>query len=448
MAKIFNDIYKVFTITVLILMGFGLFLQTPAQLLEGLLIIFRAPNILVTDYIEIAGLGPALVNAGILSLASVGMLLFFKHEPQSGTIGGLWLLVGFALFGKNILNVIPIYLGGFLYARFRKQPFSNSIMTILVASSLAPAVSQKLFIDLDIIVLTGLESIGVAGSFAEPLSIASGYVAAVGMGIAIGFVFEPLASNIKKAHDGFNLYNGGLTAGIIAIFITATLGSFNIFYQLNDEWSSGNNPLIFLITIVISLWLLFVGLYMNWRQLGLRGIWERLREINHTKADYYPEFGTFCYINMGLLGLFCILVSAIFSIELSALAFGAIITIIGFGANGKNIPSGAALMLGVAVGTFFSPMEFHDPGIIAAFFFVLSLCPIPSKFGLHWGVIAGILHIHLVTSLAVPSGGINLYNNGLAAGFVAILLVPVILAFKARATTIEEAKAAIKSGRN
>jgi hypothetical protein len=405
-----------------------------------MLIIFRAPNILVTDYIEIAGLGPALVNAAILSLASVGMLIFFKHEPQSGTIGGLWLLVGFALFGKNILNVIPIYIGGFLYARFRSQPFSNSIMTILVASSLAPAVSQKLFIGLDNIVLEGLWALGMDGRLAEILSIASGYLAAIAMGVAIGFVFEPLATNIRKSHDGFNLYNGGLTAGIIAIFITSTMSSFGIFYEMNDQWSSGNNRPIFFITIVISLWLLFVGLYMNWRQLGLKGIWEKLREINHTKADYYPDFGTFCYINMGLLGIFCIAVSAVLGMELSGLAFGAIITIIGFGANGKNIPSGAALMLGVAVGTFFSPMELHDPGVITAFFFVLSLCPIPSKFGLHWGIIAGILHIHLVTSLAIPSGGINLYNNGLSAGFVAILLVPVILAFKARGNAIKEAK--------
>jgi len=428
MAKTFNDIYKVFTITVLILVVFGLTLQPPKELIEGLLIIFRAPNILVTDYIAIAGLGPALVNAGILSLASVGMLLLFKHEPQSGTIGGLWLLVGFALFGKNIFNVIPIYLGGLLYAKFRRQPFSNTIMTILVASSLAPAVSQQLFIGI------------------EPVFL--GYLAAIGMGVAIGFVFEPLASNIKKAHDGFNLYNGGLTAGIIAIFITSTMSSFGIFYQMNDAWSSGNNLSITIITVIVSLWLVFVGLYMNWKQLRLKGIWEKLKEISHTKADYYPDFGTFCYINMGLLGIFCITVANVMRMEISGLAFGAILTIIGFGANGKNIPSGASLMLGVSIGTILSPMNLWDPGVITAFFFVLSLCPIPSKFGLHWGVIAGILHIHLVTSLAYPSGGINLYNNGLAAGFVAILLVPVILAFKARATTVKEVKAAIAKDRN
>jgi hypothetical protein len=150
---------------------------------------------------------------------------------------------------------------------------------------------------------------------------------------------------------------------------------------------------------------------------------------------------------MGLLGIFCVTVAGVLGMEISGLAFGAILTIIGFGANGKNIPSGASLMLGVAIGTFFSPKDLWDPGVITAFFFVLSLCPFPSKFGLRWGVIAGIIHIHLVTSLAYPSGGINLYNNGLAAGFVAILLVPVILAFKARATTVKEAKAAILKDR-
>ena len=411
MTQTFNSIYKVFAISVLIMTIFGLVMQTPAELINGLWIIFSSPNVLVTDYIELAGLGPTLVNAGILSFASVGMLIAFKHKAESGTISNLWLIVGFAFFGKHLFNVLPIFLGGFLYARFKGQPYKSSIMTILVASSLAPAVSQQLFV-------------GIESYF---LSI----LAALGMGILIGFVFEPLAVNVKKIHDGFNLYNGGLTAGIIAIFITSTFSSFGIEIGLKDIWSSGNNLIISIITIIVCVWMLFVGWYCN-RELSIKDIFRRLKDISKTKSDYYPEFGTFCYINMGLIGIFCILVANILGMEISGLAFGAIVTIIGFGANGKNIPSGAALMLGVAIGTFLSPFSLFDPGIIAAFFFVLALCPIPNVFGWHWGVVAGIIHIHLVTSLAVPSGGMNLYNNGLSAGFVAILLVPMILVIKAR----------------
>ena len=411
MTKTFNSIYKVFAISVIIITIFGLVLQTPGELLNGLWIIFTSPNVLVTDFIELAGMGPALVNAGILAFASMGMLLAFGHKPSSGTISNLWLIVGFALFGKHIVNVLPIFFGGFLYACFRRQPYSNSILTILVGSSLAPAVSQQAFV-------------GIGN---QHLSL----LAALSMGIFIGFIFEPLAVNIRKAHEGYNLYNGGFAAGIIAIFLTSTFATFGIDIQLRDIWSSGNNFIISVITAIVCVWLLIVGWYCN-RELGLKGIFNRYKELCKVKADYYPEFGTFCYINMGAIGIFCIIVANILGMEISGLAFGAILTIIGFGANGKNIPSGAALMLGIAIGTFFSPLSLFDPGVIGAFFFVLALCPLPTVYGLQWGVVAGIIHIHLVTSLAVPSGGMNLYNNGLSAGFVVILLMPIIIAIKDR----------------
>ncbi|MCL2866023.1 MAG: DUF1576 domain-containing protein [Lachnospiraceae bacterium] len=411
MTKTLNSIYKVFVISALILLAFGVSLQTPAELVRGLMAIFTAPAVLVTDFVYIGGLGPAIVNGVILAMASVGILVLLKTEQGSGTIANLWLLVGFGLFGKTIINVLPIYLGGYLYARFRKESYSNSILTILVASSMAPAVSQKLFIGI------GNTALSILAAFA--------------MGVAIGFVFEPLAKNVFKAHDGFNLYNGGLTAGILAIFITSTLSTFGIEPGLNDIWSEGNNVMISIITIVLCVFFIFIGWYCN-RDLGIMGILKKLKGISGTKSNYYPEFGTLCYINMGLLGLFCILAAVIFDMQLSGLAWGGIITIIGFGANGKNVPSAIALMIGIGIATFFSPFHIRDPGVVVAFYFVTALSPIPNMFGLHWGVIAGIIHLHVVTSLAGPSGGINLYNNGLAAGLIAMLLVPFILALKNR----------------
>ena len=419
MTKTFNCVYKTFIISALILLAFGVALQTPGELIEGLWLIITSPAVLVTDFIVVGGLGPALVNGAVLGLVSVGLLIFLKTETASGTIANLWLLVGFGLFGKTFINVIPIYLGGYLYARFTKQPYRNSVLTILVASSLAPAVNQKLFIDIE--------------------STALSFLAAILMGVIIGFVFEPVAKNIFKAHDGFNLYNGGLTAGILAMFITFFLATFGITPELSSIWSSGNNFIISVITIVLSLYFIFAGWYPN-KALGLKGIIKKLHQMSKTKANYYPDFGPFVYINMGLLGIFCIIVALVLGLEMSGLAWGAILTIIGFGANGKNIPSAIALMGGVWLATVLSPFSIHDPGIIVAFYFVTALSPVPNIFGLHWGVVAGFLHLHLVTSMAVPTGGINLYNNGMAAGVVTIILVPLILSVQKRKDNIKSQK--------
>jgi hypothetical protein len=135
---------------------------------------------------------------------------------------------------------------------------------------------------------------------------------------------------------------------------------------------------------------------------------------------------------MGALGLFCVAVANILSIEINGLVFGGILTVIGFGANGKQLYSISSLMAGVVFATLLSPLNFYDPSVTVAFFFVACLSPIPAKYGWHWGFVAGLIHIHLATSLTAPSGGINLYNNGVAAGFVVILLLPVLRALEQR----------------
>jgi len=416
MAKYFKSIHAVFFMTTLFFAGAALLLDTPAALLDGLLAIFQAPDLLVTDYVYVGGLGAALLNSALTSLLALGMLILFNHEAKSATISNLWLVTGFAFFGKNPLNVLPIFFGGWLYSRFMKQNFNVNILTCLVAASLAPAVTQKVFV----------------GPGGEIFNLAF----AIGVGVLIGFIFDPVAKNIFKAHDGFNLYNAGFTAGMLAIIITSIFASYNVYYQMNDQWSSGNNLVISAFLIVLSLFLIGVGLYMHG---DVKDAFTRTLSLRKHHNDYFPVYGYVCYVNMGLLGIFCTAVALLLGLEITGLALGAIISVMGFGANGKQIYSTSSLMAGIALGSFLSPHSLSDPGVVVAFFFVACLSPIPAKFGWHWGVIAGVIHLHLVTSLAVPSGGINLYNNGVAAGFVTILILPIIRAIHQRR---EEASAA------
>jgi len=409
MSKCFKSIHNVFFITLLIFFATAFILDPGLSIFRGLEAIWRAPDILVTDYVYVGGLGAAILNSAITSLIAFGMLLVFKHEAKSATISNLWLVLGFAFFGKNPLTVIPIFFGGWLYSKFMKQNFNVNILTCLVAASMSPAVTQKIFI--------GVES--------EMLNV----LFAVCMGIFIGFIFDPMAKNIFKAHDGFNLYNGGFTAGMLAIIITSVFASYDISYIMNDQWGSGYNFEIRTLLIIVSLFLIFVGVYMHG---DARDAFKQTFSMRKQQNDYYPTYGYVCYVNMGVLGLFCTLMTAVIQIEISGLVLGAILSVMGFGANGKQVYSVSSLMAGIFLGTLLSPWSVQDPGVAVSFFFVACLSPVPAKFGWHWGVIAGMIHLHVVTSIALPSGGINLYNNGVAAGFVVVLLLPIIRMIRQR----------------
>jgi hypothetical protein len=85
-------------------------------------------------------------------------------------------------------------------------------------------------------------------------------------------------------------------------------------------------------------------------------------------------------------------------------------------------------MLGVFLGSLFKPWNAADPSIVLAALFGTTLAPIAGRFGWHWGVVAGIVHSSAALSVGALHAGLNLYNNGFAAGIVAAVLAPVIMA--------------------
>jgi hypothetical protein len=62
--------------------------------------------------------------------------------------------------------------------------------------------------------------------------------------------------------------------------------------------------------------------------------------------------------------------------------------------------------------------------------FGTTIAPIAGQYGPLVGIVAGILHLTVVTNIGVVHGGINLYNNGFSGGMVAGFMLPIIDAFK------------------
>ena len=390
---------------------FGLVVDGPAQVLRGLAEIVTTRDALLTDYFGIGGIGGACVNAGLLTLCACFVYRVARAKINGAAVACLFLVLGFGLFGKNLLNIWSIVLGVFLYARFRGEPFAAHVNTAFFGAALAPVFSEILF------------STSLAFAVRLPLAVVTSLV--------IGFILAPAAAQLFKAHNGFTLYNMGFTAGIVGTLVVATYKSYGFVPDPVMIWTTGNNVLLggFLAAVLGSM--VAVGWWID------RALPSRLKSIVAQSGQAPTDFIALAgfgptLANMGLTGAVGTLYVLLVGGDLNGPVIGAILTIVGFAAYGKHPRNIAPIMLGVFVGSLAKPWSAADPSIVLAALFGTTLAPIAGRFGWHWGVVAGVVHSSAALSVGVLHAGLNLYNNGFAAGIVAAVLVPVIIAIRGR----------------
>jgi len=413
--------YRVHVLLFVFYIVYGFVWASPSEVLEGMRIILTSSNILVTDYIYIAGLGATFVNVGIMGLIAVFVLSAARHRVFGLDMGVLGLVTGFAFFGKNPLNMLPILFGAWLFSRFAKRPFEENLVPALLGNALAPAVSQLAHVEM------------------LPTELGIGLGALVG--IFIGFTISPLAAWFKRSHDGLNLYNVGFTAGIFAIGLMALYSNLGIEFEPRAYWSYGNNTALIILLMVTSLYFGAIGIFVN---VGKKVTLKELLLVPTEDFDYYKWYGEKIYIAMGILGVASVAFMLVMQAEFTGLAVGAILSIIGFGAFGKSLLHAIPIVVGTIladIANYYSfGTEVNENGNMVAILFSTCLTPISKVHGWKWGIVAGFLHLSLATNIGIFHGGMNLYNNGLAGGFVAMLLLPVMRAFDERKKRRKEEK--------
>lgn len=393
--------------------AFGFVVDTPAQILDGLGEILTTRDALLTDYFGIGGIGAACVSAGLLTLCAC----FVYHRTHARMTGAavacLFLVLGFGLFGKNLLNVWPIVAGVYLYARFRGEPFATHINTAFFGTALAPVVSEILF------------SSSLSPEVRIPLAIATG--------LLLGFLLAPAAAQLFKAHMGFSLYNMGFTAGVVGTLIVAMYKAYGFVPVPVMIWTTGNNALLAVFLAVLFASMLAIGRYAD------RALVRRLAEIMRAPGTSPTDFIAMAgfgptLANMALAGAVATAYVMLIGGDLNGPVIGAILTIVGFAACGKHARNIVPIMLGVFIGSLARPWNAADPSVTLAALFGTSLAPIAGRFGWHWGIIAGLVHSSAAMTVGPLHAGLNLYNNGFAAGIVASVLVPVIIAIRTSAS--------------
>ncbi|MGG5460308.1 DUF1576 domain-containing protein [Clostridium sp. B9] len=383
------------------------FLESPKEIINGLYRIILNSDILITDYISIGGFGATLVNCAILGL--VFLFLFYITDTKSTgrSIMSLWFLTGFGMFGKNILNVWPIILGTWIYTKVKKRAFKDYLVVASLGTALAPTVSQF--------------------SFFPGIHPLSGIIMGTLVGIIIGFILPPIAKNASKLHSGFSLYNVGFAGGIIAIAVMSLMRAVGHDFETNSIWHKGNNNFYMIFLLAISIYFIICSFILDKSkrsvlkdQIGIN------REHGIFPSDFFSIYGSSCYFNMGILCIFSTLFVLLINGDLNGPTIGAIFSMAGFGCYGKNLSNSVPLIIGASLASLLSIADINSPVTVVCILFSTGLAPISGYYGWPYGIIAGFLHIFMVFNIGELHGGLNLYNNGLAGGFVAALIVPVI----------------------
>ena len=347
------------------LMLLGLTLEAPMDILKGLYHIVTMQDLLITDYVSIGGPGAALVNAGLVTIISI-CIIKFSGDPYNGfTIVEMGLMAGFSLFGKNFVNIWPIILGTWLYAKYQREPFSKHAAVSLLATSLAPLVSYM-----------SLGSIHAS----LPLGAVTG--------VLIGFILPSLSAYTYKVQNGMNLYNMGFACGLFAMMIVPVLTAFGDSPDSVLYWAKGyNTGFIAVLSLLCSI-LILLGFFAT--GVPAWSVWAGYRRLLSTTgrapSDYLRMFGYGpVLVNIGVNGFLGMAYVLLVGGDLNGPTIGGIFTIMGFSAFGKHARNILPVMLGVFIGAYGMHHTPDYPSLQLAGLFGTTLAPISGHFGWPYG---------------------------------------------------------------
>ena len=182
-------------VSALVIDGFSNIRETLKELLD----LQKLPGRLPTDIFDAGTAGSALINMGLLGLASWLYVWLVKAPINGPVIGGILTVMGFGGFGKTLKNVWPVVVGVMLATLVFGKDLSapGPILAALFCTTLAP----------------------IAGQF--------GILA----GIIAGFIHLFMVETTASWHGGLDLYNNGFAGGLTASLIMAVM-----------QWYKTNRP--------------------------------------------------------------------------------------------------------------------------------------------------------------------------------------------------------------
>ena len=401
--------YAVIELLPIAMIVMSFFYNSPWEILVGLSRIVRANDVFATDYTLIASVGSALFNSGLVVLINIYILRKMDLKLNGMIVSALFLLCGFSFVGKNIYNIWPFYIGGYIYSRVHKIEFKNTIVNSMYTTSLAPVISV------------------IAYTFSA--NAIAAVILSYLCGVFVGYIMPELASRMLTAHAGYNLYNTGFAAGFVAITVNSL---FNMFGSPVDPKNlispDFNLPLLILFTIYF---LVLIVLGHRHNNDSFEGYGKLMSYSGRLITDYTRLCGfSITMVNMGVTGLIALAYIILMDGCFNGPTIAALLTLVGFSSCGNHPRNTASILVGVAVASKLVNINMTTTAIVISGLFGTTLAPIVGDFGFVFGLFLGPLHLALVSNIGSLHSGLNLYNNGLSGGIIAMLIVPILDAFR------------------
>lgn len=413
--------YYLFGLSVM-LMLLAFIIESPQSLVSGMMTILVSPSQLFTDYMEIASVGSTLLNVAIM--LGISIYSYKKLEiPLNGTvIGSLGMLAGFSFFGKNLFNSIPFMIGVWIYTKVTKQNYRNYVIVGLFGSALGPLISFLAF----------------SGVLPQGWSVLIAYA----LGIFIGFILPQLSTQFLGFHQGFSLYNVGFTAGIIGMVVLGFMNAFGIEVETRTLTSTQSPLILYQLLIGFCVILIVTSFYLHFKKKEKYHFKLLLKLSGRLPSDFVEMTNLATVtLNMSIIGFILLGYVLMNGGQLNGPIVGSIIGVMSFGAFGNQVKNTVPVLVGIMIGSYLTGVEPTSTSALIAAIFGTTLAPVSGYYGPLAGMIAGFVHITLVSHVVVMHGGLNLYNNGFAGGFVAAVLVPIFEIFEGIRQEMKERKA-------
>lgn len=379
--------------------------------LRGFAAILTAPAQLTIDYFLLGTTGGTFLNVGLVGFACTAVFAASGAVLGGVSLMAFFLTIGFSFFGMNLLNIWPCILGAWLYTRAAREPFAAQVNIAVFSTALAPFVSEALF-----------RYPAFGGQPALRLLLA------VALGALAGFLMPMLCRHSPSLHKGYTLYNAAAVAGFVGILLSSFMfRAAGVEIPSNTQIGGEHRLAVLGFALGTSLLALAAGFFLNGR--SAKGYGALLRSTGH-RCDFTQSAGVpLTLMHTGAFGLFATAYYVLTGAPMTGPTLGSIVCLLAIAPCGAHALNVLPIILGYALAARFASFTLGTQAIVVGLCFAGALCPISGRFGALAGVLAGVMHACMVTSVVTFHCGLCLYNGGFTCGITAIVLVPVLETF-------------------
>lgn len=405
-----------------------------ADMLNGLWRIVSQTAKTPTNFFDptYGGFAGTFLNVGCVTLVAALLYLLPQSKPTASSVIAVLLTAGLSFWGIHVLNMWFGTLGVALYCLVKKQPLGRHVNALLFTTGMAP-----LFSDL---ILAYPNALPVGFRW-------QGLLLALLIGLLVGFFLPAGLAYAPRIHRNCTLFSAAVPVGMTAFFLRAFLyhvlgaarGTTDVGPAADLGVASWGIANIFCLAVFAVCIVLAIALGCKPRD------YLRLLKASGYEDDFLAMFGKAAtMMNFGVFGLFILLYYNIAALlggsetVFNAVTLGCIFCMLSIscaGAHPKNVWPvmvgyiGASFLFGWISKGLISAEYAHAidaQAMLVGLCFAGGLAPLTGRYGWPFGILAGIAHFTLVTSVPLLHGGFCLYNGGFTAAFTCILFVPIL----------------------